>query len=458
MNYLKICCIGFFSILCYVPQAHAQKETPPKPQPPKDFTLAEKRQIGLSNGMRATLVRFGQVPKVTVVLSIKTGAMNEDADQVWLSRLVAQMMQQGTSSLNAQQFERSVAEMGGSIGVSAGTYQFNISGTALSEHVTSLIKLISDLAMSPALPESQIDRLKNDLKRNLAVQKEEPQTIAHARFARILYGDNSPYGRLFPTEEMLNHYTINDVKRFYDKNLGAARAALYVAGVFNEEEVRKAIETDFQGWKAGEQAVYPEDHFSYRPQRAVIDRKGAPQTTVLIGLPVIGPKDPDYMQFTIANSLLGGAFGSRITRNIREDKGYTYSPYSEISNRPGISVWYEEADITTEHTIAAIEEIKKEIVRLADTIPSADELSGIQRNEAGLFILGNSSPDNIISQLRFMDHFGLSDSYLTDMVKNIYAVTPEEVSSVIKKYLVPEKLSLVMVGDQEQLNAQEKKR
>ena len=177
-----------------------------------------------------------------------------------------------------------------------------------------------------------------------------------------------------------------------------------------------------------------------------------------MGLPVIDPKNPDYMKLTIANSLLGGPFGSRITRNIREDKGYTYSPFSTINNMPGISVWYEDADITSEHTIDAISEIKKEILRLADTIPSQQEMLGIQRNEAGLYILKNSSPDNIIGQLNFMDHFGLSDSYLSDMVKNIYAVTPEEVSAMVKKYIDPDKMSLVMVGDEEQIKAQDKEK
>lgn len=458
MKYLKIFSIVSFGILFCLPQVNAQKETPPAPKAPKDFVLPAKKQITLGNGMRATLVQYGQVPKVTVLLSLKTGEINENAHQVWLSDVLARMMEQGTETMNAGQLQRKIAEMGGSIGIHSGSYQFSVSASALSENVIDLIKLISDLVMHPAFPESQLNRIKNDFKRNLAVQKEEPQLMAQAKFSEIIYGNNSPYGRMFPTNEMLDDYTLGDVKKFYEENFGAKRAVLYVAGVFNEGEVSKAIEAAFKGWKQGSGATYPDDNFKYKPQTAIINRKGAPQTTVFMGLPVIDPKNPDYMKLTIANSLLGGSFGSRITRNIREDKGYTYSPFSTINNMPGISVWYEDADITSEHTIDAISEIKKEILRLADTIPSQQEMLGIQRNEAGLYILKNSSPDNIIGQLNFMDHFGLSDSYLSDMVKNIYAVTPEEVSAMVKKYIDPDKMSLVMVGDEEQIKAQDKEK
>lgn len=457
MKYIKIFCIAFFSLAIHLPKATAQKEMPPKPQAPKDFSLPGKKQIALDNGMRATLVQYGQLPKVTVVLAIKTGSMNERADQVWLSDLLAEMMQQGTQSLNAQQIQRSIAKMGGTLNINSGSYQFLISGTALSENATKLIALMADLAMHPALPENQLSRIKTDLKRELSIRKANPQMVAYEKFSKIVHGNNSPYGRLFSTDEILDSYTINDVKNFYEENVGAQRAVLYVAGAFNESEVNKAIVNSFNSWKPGVKAVYPKDNFQYTPQTTIINRKGAQQTTLYLGIPVPEINSPDYMQLTIANLILGGAFGSRITRNIREDKGYTYSPYSTINNVPGESVWFEQADITSEHTLDAIKEIKKEILKLSETPPSKEELAGIQRSEAGRFVLRNSSPQSIINQLNFMDHFGLEDSYLTDRVKHIYAVTPEEVTFVIKKYLTPDKLSLVMVGDEEQIKAQEKK-
>ena len=174
----------------------------------------------------------------------------------------------------------------------------------------------------------------------------------------------------------------------------------------------------------------------------------------MIGLPVLTPRDNDYVAQVITNSLLGGSFGSRITSNIRENKGYTYSPRSTVQNRQGSSIWYESADVTSEHTIASLNEIEKEIKRLQSETPSKDELEGIQRYEAGIFVLRNTSPDGIIGQLNFLDQNGLPDSFLSNYVQNMYKVTPEKVSQVMRDKFRYEKMSIVMVGDKDQINHQ----
>jgi predicted Zn-dependent peptidase len=191
-------------------------------------------------------------------------------------------------------------------------------------------------------------------------------------------------------------------------------------------------------------------------QIATLDRKDAPQTTIMVGLPVLTPNDPDYVALSVTNSLLGGSFGSRITSNIREDKGYTYSPFSTIQSRKGVAVWFEEADVTTEHTGASLQEIAKEIKRLQTEPPSKEELEGIQKYEAGIFVLQNSTPGGIIGQLNFLDLHGLSDDYLTNRVKNIYAVTPEKVMQITKDHLKYEDMTMVLVGDQAVLEKQKK--
>jgi predicted Zn-dependent peptidase len=188
----------------------------------------------------------------------------------------------------------------------------------------------------------------------------------------------------------------------------------------------------------------------------MIDRPAAPQTTVLLGLPTLDHTKPDYLSVQVTNSLLGGSFGSRITSNIREEKGYTYSPFSTITTGVKVAIWYEHADVTTEHTGASLGEISNEIKRLQAEPPSKEELQGIQKYEAGIFVLQNSTPGGIINQLNFLDLHGLSDSYLTDRVKNIYAITPEKVQQIAKDYFKYENMTLVLVGDKKQLDKQMK--
>jgi zinc protease len=186
----------------------------------------------------------------------------------------------------------------------------------------------------------------------------------------------------------------------------------------------------------------------------MIDRPEAPQTTVMLGLPTLTPKSEDFVALQVTNSILGGSFSSRITSNIREDKGYTYSPFSTIQNQKGVSVWYEQADVTSEHTGASLREISKEIKRLQTEEPSKEEMEGIQKYMSGVFVLQNSTPNGIIGQLNFIDFHGLDDSYLTNRVKNIYAVTPAKVSQMTKDYFKYEDMTLVLVGDKKQLQKQ----
>jgi len=187
---------------------------------------------------------------------------------------------------------------------------------------------------------------------------------------------------------------------------------------------------------------------------SVLDRPNATQTVVFVGIPVSDPTSADYTQLDVTNSLLGGSFGSRITKNIREDKGYTYSPFSGIQNRQGNGVWYEKADITSESTADARKEIAKEIRGLEASPPSAQALKAIQNYEAGTFVLQNANADGIISQLTFMDQYGLKDAYLANRSRDIYSVTPAQVQSIANKYLNFVEMVLVIVGDKKLLDTQ----
>lgn len=433
----------------------AQRQTPPAGGTPKDFSLPDKSAISLENGMKATLVKYGAVPKVNVSLIIKTGNVHESADQVWLADLTGNLLKEGTATMNFAAISKKVAAMGGSINVNVGIDQTTISGAVLSEYAGDLIAVMSELVMNPAFPASEIDRLKNDLKRQLAVQKARPQAQAAEKFFQTIY-PNHPYGRYFPSEEMLAAYTVDMVKDFYRDNFGAQRSTLYVVGKFDEAGVTAAIKKSFSPWTTGPAINYPEATPKHTNEIVQVDRKGAPQTTVLVGLPTLRPNDPDYISLELTNSLLGGSFGSRITRNIREDKGYTYSPRSVIQNRKSGSVWYEQADVTTEHTGASLTEIAKEINRLQKEMPSKEEMDGIKNYEAGIFVLRNSTPGGIIGQLNFLDLHGLKDDYLTNRVKNIYAVTPEKVSQMAKDHLKYEDMTLVLIGDKASIEKQKK--
>jgi predicted Zn-dependent peptidase len=166
-----------------------------------------------------------------------------------------------------------------------------------------------------------------------------------------------------------------------------------------------------------------------------------------MGLPVADPSHEDWVKMNVTDALLGGAFGSRITTNIREDKGYTYSPFSFIWTRKKASIWVEAADVTSDVTGASLTEIFKEIDRVRTEAPPQGELDGIKNNLAGVFTVQNSSRFGLINQLQFVDLHGLGDDYLSNYVRNILSVTPEDVRMTAERHLDPQKMSIAIVGN-----------
>jgi len=424
----------------------AQTEAPPPPAAPKNFTIPAVTRFDLPNGLKVRLVPWGTVPKVSVFLVTQTGRIDETANEVWLSDLTAQMLQQGTTTRTAEEIARQVASMGGDLTVQALPNQMQIGTDVLAESGPALVDLIADIARNPKLPETELARLKGDLARQLSIQLARPQSVTTQKFAATLF-PNTAYGRMFPPAGMIEGYTAAQVRSFYDRNFGAARSALYVVGVFDQNTMQSTIRRDFSEWKAGAPATRPSVSPVSRRGTYLLDRPGAVQSTLMIGLPTIDPSSPDYVPMVVTNALLGGSFGSRITSNIREQKGYTYSPSSQLATRLGAGWWAETADVTTNVTGPSIKEILGEIDKLRSTPPTADELRGIQNYLAGVFVLRNASRQGIIAQLAFLDLYGLSEDYLRNYVQRVYAVTPADVQRMTQQYIDPSKVAIVVAGD-----------
>ena len=431
----------------------AQKEAPPAGGRPKDFTLPSKREFTLPNGMNVTMIPFGKVPKATISLAVRVGNANEKANEVWLADITGDLMNEGTTNRTATEIAQRTAAMGGALGVGVGSDQATIGGSVLSDFAAEYVRLVADVVQNPRFPESELPRLKANRVRQVAIAKSQPQSLAQEKFSQILYGDH-PYGRVFPTEEMLKGYTIDQVKAFHAANFGAQRAHLYIAGVFDRAAVEAAVREAFGAWAKGPAPVTNIPKPKSGRKVELIDRADAVQSTVYLGLPVPDPTNADYTALRVTDAILGGAFGSRITTNIREDKGYTYSPFSQINTHIKDAYWVEIADVTTNVTGASLKEIFSEIDKLKKEPPSAEELRGIQNNMAGIFTLQNASRGGLIGQMQFVDLHGLPDAYLTEFVKRVMAVSPADVQRVMRTYLRPENMAIVVVGDKKTVEAQ----
>jgi zinc protease len=431
----------------------AQKETPPAPGAPKDFRLPPRKTFALPNGLKVTLVRYGLVPKTAVSLQIETGGIDEGADEVQLSALTADMLLEGTTTRSGSDISRQAAEMGGNVFAGSSDNSIGIGGEVLSENAERYVALLADVTLRPRFAPADVDRVRANHARDNAIALSQPGPITRAKFREMMFGEH-PYGRVFPPEAMLMGYTADKVRGFYARNYGARRAHLYVSGVFNEARIERAIRAAFGGWAAGAAAtINPPTPVNHR-QVQLIDRPDAVQSSLRVGLPVADPSSPDWVRLSVTDALLGGSFGSRITTNIREDKGYTYSPFSFVGAWPKTGVWLEVADVTTNVTGASIKEIFAETDRLRNEAPSEKELGGIKNNMVGIFTIQNSSRNGVINQLQFVDQYGLGDAYLAGYVKSVLAVTPAQVQATAVRYLDPSRMTITVVGDKKTVEAQ----
>lgn len=437
------------------PASAPVRETPPPPGEPRELKLPAIETYRLANGMQVTMIPFGSVPKVTLSLRIRAGVLDEE--KFGTSDFTAALMNEGAAGQSAVAIAQRAGDMGGSIGVSNGLEFFNASTSVLSEFGPQAIALLADVVRRPNLPESELPRIKQDALRNLAIARTSPQSLAGDAFTKTFLAGH-PFGHGLMTEAEIGAIALDDIRRFHAEKLGAKRAHLYVAGQFDAAAMRKAIEAAFGDWQEGPEPIIKPAIPASKLNVVLIDRPKAPQSTIYVGVPLPGPAEfSERVPMSVANEVLGGSFTSRITMNLREDKGYTYSPSSSTGFGTGYGHWVLVADVTSAHTGDSLREVFKEIRQLASEPPATDELEAKQNSLAGMWVLRTATRNGLISSLSFYDTHGLPRSELQEYVSKVRSVTPQDVSTLVSRYLKPDAMTIVIVGDLATVRPQLKK-
>jgi zinc protease len=410
------------------------------------FSLPAVQRSHTGSGVELQLVAAGSIPKTSIRLVLPLGSAHESPAQTWIARLVSDYLKEGAGDRDGTALADAVARMGGHLNVYVDDDTMTISASVLAEYASDFVALLGQLVQQPLFPADELDRLKSDLQRNLDLATAQPGALAAATFRRALYLDH-PYGKLLTSPEVIDRFTADSARDFFEAHATPHGTRLYVAGTFDASAVASAAEAAFSSWD-GAPAV-PATPARPASQREIhlLDRPGSEQSTIYLGMPVPAPSDDAYVPLAVTNSLLGGSFYSRITLNIREDKGYTYSPRSVITAHPGVAHWVESADVTTNVTGASLHEIFTEVKRLGDGPPSAEELTGIQNYVAGAYVLRHATPRGILDQLAFLDLHGLGTEWAAAYVDRVLALTSEDVQQIAHEHLRGDEMAIAIVGD-----------
>lgn len=426
----------------------AQAAKLPKPGPNPKFALPAIEKTKLANGLEVWMVHQNELPIVSMNLVLKSGQTNEPAGKTGVANMVSTLLDDGTTKRSATEIANRQQELGINIGAGSGWDSTNVTLSTLSKNLDAAIDLYSDVILNPSFPATEMESLKARQIVGLRQQRANSGAIANVAFNKVLYGDH-PYGR-DNNEATIKAITRDDVVNFYGSNFRPNNGTLIVVGSFDSKALKTKLESAFGGWKSGDvpTAQLPAIKPLEKPGIYIVDRPGAAQSTVAIGQVGVDRANPDYHALQVMNAILGGGITSRISMNLREDKGYTYGANSSWSFRRGPGPFRAGGEIQTAVTKEAIVEFMKELNGIRGSVPATQrELDYNKQSIIRRFPAGFETIGAISGQLSNLVVYGLPDSYFNDFITKIDGVTLADVNRVAQKYLHPDHMAIVIVGD-----------
>ena len=431
-----------------------KRPVPPlgRPRPQKLPTVAEKT---LDNGLRVQAVRRPGVPLAELRLRIPFAGPAGKGGRAYTAQahLLGDTLLSGTEQRSAAQLAADLQALGGQLSASTDADRLGFGGSVLVDGLPGLLELLAEVLTAASFPKREVQGERDRLVQELAIYRSQASVVAREALLHRLYGSH-PYGRELPSAEEVEQVKASQLRALHAKRVAPAGAVLTLVGDLSPAKAIGLVEKALAGWTAeGKYASTPELPDPPRGPALLLDRPGAVQTTLRMAAAAPTRTSPDYAAFTLANLVFGGYFSSRWVANIREDKGYTYSPHAQVEHPPAGSRVMISADVSTPTTAAALLETLYELGRVTTTPVSQGELDQARRYAIGTLALGTSSQAGLASTLSQLAAAGLGVSWLRDYPKLLNAVTVDDALAAAARYLAPTGLTTVMVGDVAQVEA-----
>jgi zinc protease len=425
----------------------------PKPGPDPKFNLPAIEKKKLSNGLDVWLVRKSKLPIVSMNLVLKTGGTADPQDRAGLASVTADLLTSGTKTRSAVDIANELQSIGAYVNAGSGWDAGNVSMQTLTRNLDKALDIYADVITNAAFPENELETLRRRLLVAFLQRKDNPNAIANVVYDALLYGKDHPYGKsLTGDEASIKAITRDEVEKFYSTYYRPNNAVLIVVGDTDMKTLTPKLEKAFAGWKAGEvpPTEIPKTAAFDKPGIYIVDKPGAAQSVINIGHVGVARDNPDYFPLIVMNSILGGQFSARVNMNLREDKGYTYGARTSWSFRRGAGPFAASAGVQTAVTKESVQEFMKEIEGIRGAIPvTPEELEYNKQSLIRRFPSGFETNGQIANQLSNLVIYDLPDSYFNEYISRINAVTLEDVNRVANKYLTPDKMAILVVGDRQ---------
>jgi zinc protease len=421
----------------------------PQVGPEPEVNLPEIWKVNLKNGIKVFGIQNSELPLVTMRIIIEGGALQDKINLPGVASLVAAVLPQGTMNKTPEELEEEIELLGSDISVYASQEEITMNTSMLSRNFDKTALLIREILLEPRWDTSEFTIAANRAK-NLILQDEaQPGSVASRKFMRLVYGTDHIFGySTRGTRESVEKITLDDLKSYYDRNFSPSVTKIVVAGNISKEQVIAALEPLASDWTSDEVAVN-----SYTvppaPEKSTIyfvDMPGSRQSVIYIGYPAISRDNPDYIKTEVVNYRLGGAFTSILNQILREEKGFTYGASSYFQPMKTTAPFIAGSMVRSDATSESLGIFRNEMEKYRDGISDEDlqfTKNAMLRSNALRYETNNA----LAEMLATIAKYNLPDDYVKQEENVVRNMTAEDHKTITGKYIVPDRMYYVVVGD-----------
>ncbi len=454
----KLIIIKTLLFLLLVQLASAQKSWDEIEYPPlNSFEKPDVEMFELDNGIKFYLVEDDELPLINLRVLVRTGGVLVPNEKAGLNSIAGTVMRTGgTTSISGDDLnellEDRAARMETSIGLTSGSATMNV----LKDDFDELLPVFIDLLKNPEFPENRIDLAKTQEKSSISRRNDETMPIGIREFRKLIYGSDSPYARI--TEyETIDNITRDDLVEFHEKSFVGQNMMIGVIGDFTTEEMKQKLSDAFESVPAGEKLEldFPEIDYEYESTINFVDKRDVNQSFVMMGHIGGLRENPDYAAIQVMNRVLSDGFSGRLMRIVRSQMGLAYSVFGEYGSGnffPGM--FYTGVMTSSETTAEAINAILEQVKRLQDELVSEEEMNDTKDRFLNSLVFEYDSRASVLNERMSFDYAGLDPDSFDRLVEEIQAVAVEDIQEVAQKYLRPDALHILVVGNGEEIGDQ----
>lgn len=420
----------------------------PKSGPAPTINLGKPNEFKLKNGLTVLVVENHKLPRVSATLTIDNPPFALGTKK-GAESLLSEMLGTGTTTKSKDAFNKRIDFLGANVNF----WDEGASSSSLTKYFNEIFSYMADGAINPNFTEAEFADVKKRYIEGLKSNEKSVERAASRVSNVLVYGKNNPFSE-FDTPEQIEKITLQDVKDYYNTYYKPNNAYLIVVGDISTKEVKALAEKNFKSWQAGKLDIpaFPKVDEVKKTELDAINMPNAVQSVVSVSYPVnLTKKDPDYYAVLIASTILGGDFNSKLNMNLREAHGWTYGARGGVSDSRFIGRFSTNATVRNEVTDSAVIETMKEIKGMTVNKIDQKTLEDVKAKFLGNFILTLERPQTIANQALTKKTNQLSDSFYADYIKNINAVTVDDVLRVSKKYFRPDEAKIIVTGKLEQI-------